>query len=218
MSPRSRRRIATRPSFVRGSAVRPVLAALVLLLAVVLAGCADAAFDPSGPCTADGTAPGAYPTLEAAVPTDFKGAKPTQLDSGRVCTTAGLGTLAGHGITEIRFAGGTWQTGSQSGISLAVFTTPDGAPLDAAWVEEFYETGALTGKNVTSVIPSQMPVGSGLSGSRIDVLNGDSYQTIVIWPRRGQVAIALIADFIQEIQTKDAHEVVVQAAVETLAK
>jgi hypothetical protein len=218
MSPHSRRRSTTRPASDRPFAARLVGLALALVLAVVLAGCSDAAFDPNGPCAADGSTPGAYPSLEAAVPTDFKGAKPTQLDSGRVCTSDGLGTLAGHGITEIRFAGGTWQTGTQSGVSLAVFTTADGSPLDAGWVEEFYEAGARAGKNVQQVDPSQMAVGSGITASRIDVLNGDSYQTIVVWPRRGQVAVALIADYIQEIQTKDAHEAVVQAAVSTLGQ
>jgi hypothetical protein len=218
MSPRPRRRSSTRPASVRGSAARLIVVALVLVLAAVLVGCDAAAFDPSGPCTADGSAAGAYPSLEAAVPTAFKGATPTQLDSGRACTSDGLGTLAGHGIKEVRFAGGTWQTGTQSGVSLAVFTTADGSPLDPAWVEEFYEAGARAGKNVQSVDASQMPVGTVVSASRIDVLNGDSYQTIVIWPRRGQVAVALIADFITEIQTKDAHEAVVQAAVTTLAQ
>jgi hypothetical protein len=202
----------------RGPRARAIAIGLVLALAAVLAGCSsDAAFDPSGPCTADGSAPGAYPELETVIPTAFRGAKATQLDSGRVCTADGLGTLAGHGVKEIRFAGGTWQTGSQSGVSLAVFTTPDGTQLDPAWVEEFYETGARAGKNVQSVDASQMTLPDGSPGSRIDVLNGDSYQTIVVWPRRGQVAIALIADFIQDIQTKDAHEAVVQAAVGTLA-
>ena len=83
--------------------VPPVRAARVLT--VLLAAC-GATFDPTGPCTADGSAPGAYPELEAAIPKTFRGAAPADLDSGRACTPDGLGTLAAHGVKEIRFAGG----------------------------------------------------------------------------------------------------------------
>ena len=191
--------------------------AAALLLGLVVAGCGAAAFDPSGPCTADGSVAGAYPDLEAAVPRTYRGAGPGELDSGRACTVNGLGTLAGHGVNELRFAGGTWSTGTDSGLSLAIFTDPDGPTLEPAWVAEFYETGARAGKNVTSVESSTYPVTTSTSGSRIDVLNGESYQSIVVWKRNGQVAVALIADFIREIQTKEAHDAVVRAAVDAFA-
>jgi hypothetical protein len=189
------------------------LAALLVVLGFAVAGCASS-FDPTGPCSTDGSVPGAYPELEAAVPTTFRSAAPAELDSGRACTTDGLGTLAGHGVKEIRFAGGTWTTGTDSGLSLAIFTTPDGSALEPAWLAEFYETGARAGKNVTSVEASDYPVTDAVQGRRIDVLNGESYQSIVVWGRNGQVAVALVADFIREIQTKDAHDVVVRAAVD----
>ena len=188
-------------------------ALLVVVLGFAVAGCASS-FDPTGPCSTDGSVPGAYPELEAAVPTTFRSAAPAELDSGRACTTDGLGTLAGHGVKEIRFAGGTWTTGTDSGLSLAIFTTPDGSALEPAWLAEFYETGARAGKNVTSVEASDYPVTDAVQGRRIDVLNGESYQSIVVWGRNGQVAVALVADFIREIQTKDAHDVVVRAAVD----
>jgi len=194
-----------------------LVALLVVALAFALAGCSAAAFDPTGPCSTDGSAPGAYPDLEAAVPTSYNGAKPTDLDSGRACSADGLATLASHGVKELRFAGGTWQTGTQSGLSLAVFTNVVGPALDPAWITEFFETSARAGKNVTSIATTDFPISSGVSGRRIDVLNGDSYQSIVIWPKNGQVAVALIANFITEIQTKAAHDVIVQAAVDALA-
>ena len=189
------------------------VAAIAVLLALIAAGCAAASFDPTGPCKADGAIPGAYPELEAAVPKSFRGGPPQQLDSGRTCTAEGLSTLAGHGVTELRFAGGTWETGTDSGLSLAVFSVASGPALDPAWLTEFYEAGARSGKNVTSVNTSTYVVPGGPPGSRIDVLNGESYQTLVIWARDGRVAVALVGSFIREIQTREAHDRVVNEAV-----
>jgi hypothetical protein len=192
---------------------RLVAGVVVVLLAATLAAGCSARFDPTGPCTADGSAPGSYPDLEAAVPTSFNGAAPSEVDSGRACTPAGLGTLAGHGVTEFRFAGATWSTGKDSGLSLAVLTDPDGPPLDPAWVVEFYESSARAGKNVQSVETGDYDVAAG-PARKIDVLNGESYQSVVVWQRDGRVAVALVADFIRDIQTKDAHEQIVRRAVD----
>ena len=200
------------PGFV-GLARRVLVGLLLVATLVIAAGC-QAAFDPTGPCTADGRATGAYPELEAAVPTAYQGAKPSQLDSGRICTTTGLGTLAGHDVKEMRFAGGIWSTGTDSGLSLAVLTDPDGPPLDAAWVVEFYDAAARVGKNVQSIETSAYPVSASIAGSRIDVLNGESYQSVIVWQRNGQIAVALVANFIREIQTKEAHDKIVRAAVD----
>ena len=201
------------------AARRRVIAAwlAVAAIGVLLAGC-GARFDPTGPCTANGSAPGAYPELEAAVPKEFRGAPPSDVDSGRACTPDGLGTLASHGVTEMRFAGGTWSTGTSSGLSLAVFVGPTGPTLTRDWITEFYETGAKSGKNVTSVETTDYLVGAALTGRRIDVLNGESYQSVVVWQRNGQIAVALVADFIREIQTKEAHDVVVRAAVDAFGR
>jgi hypothetical protein len=204
MSPHPRRRSVARPTV--------AIVAAVLALMLMLAGC-SAPFDPSGPCTADGSAPGAYPELEAAVPAIFRDAKASDLDSGRACTPNGLATLAARGVKELRFAGGTWTTGTDSGLSLAVFVTADGPPLTRDWITEFYESGARTGKNVTSVETTDFPISATITARRIDVLNGESYQSLVIWEHAGKIAVALVADFIREIQTKEAHDVVVQQAV-----
>jgi hypothetical protein len=191
---------------------RVALLATAVAIAVVVAACGQG-FDPTGPCTTDGAVTGAYPDLEAAVPKMFRGVPPKQLDSGRTCTSAGLATLTGHGVTELRFAGGTWETGTDSGVSLAVFTAQGGRPLDPAWLAEFYEAGAREGKNVTSVEPSDASIGGGVTGRRIDVLNGESFQTVVVWSRDGRVTVALVADFIREIQTREAHDKVVVEAI-----
>ena len=61
------------------------------------------------------------PSLEALVPRDLDGAAPTSVDSGRNCTPTSLASLIAHGVTELRFAGSTWETGSNSGVTIAVF-------------------------------------------------------------------------------------------------
>lgn len=212
MSRLSRPRSVTR-RIGRTATSRLIAVVLAAVLAPVLAGCGQA-FDPTGPCTTDGSAQGAYPELEAAVPTTFRGAPRNELDSGRACSAAGLGTLASHGVTEVRFAGGTWEIGSDSGVSLAVFSNPTGPMLEPRWVADFYETGARGGKNVESVEPSDYPVTADVTGRRIDVLNGESYQSIVVWDRNGLVSVALVANAIRTIQTRAAHDDVVRAAVD----
>lgn len=209
MSPRSRHQSVTRRIARRFARI-----GLACLLVLAVAACGGEPFVPTGPCTADGSAKGAYPELEAVVPTAFRGSPPRDLDSGRACTPAGLGTLAGHGVNELRFAGATWEQGSDSGVSLAIFTDPDGPALQPAWVAEFYETGARSGKKVESVEAVDYPISATNTARRVDVLNGESFQTIVVYERNGQIAIALVASSIREIQTRAAHDVVVQEAIE----
>ena len=217
MSPRSSVRTATRPpARPRLLAGRLAVLTVAALLAFVAAGC-GASFDPTGPCVTDGSGPGAYPTLEAAIPATYNGAKPSQLDSGRACTSAGLGTLAAHGVKELRFAGGVWSTGTDSGLSFAVFLDQDGPTLDPAWMAEFYGASAAQGKNVQSIETVAYPVSGSTNGQRIDVLNGESFQSVVVWQADGWVAVALVADFVREIQTKEAHDAVVRAAVDAFA-
>ncbi len=185
----------------------------ILAVAVLIVAACGSSFDPTGPCSGDGAAPSAYPALEAVVPTSYAGSAPTRVDSGRTCTTEALGTLTTHGIKELRFAGATWATGTDSGLTLAVFVTADGPPLDPAWMTEFYETGASSGKNVQSVDTGEIAVPGGPTAQRIDVLNGESFQTVIVWPWHGRVAVTLVADFIREIQTRAAHDKIVQQAV-----
>jgi hypothetical protein len=187
------------------------IAALVLIAGLV--GACGASFDPTGPCTSDGKVKGAYPALEAVVPTLYEGRPPTQLDSGRTCSRDGLGTLHDHGVKELRFAGGTWTMGSDSGLTLATFVSQDGAPLTAQWLADFYEATARAGKNVASVDSGEFTVSASITGRRLDVLNGESFQTVVVWEQGGQVHAALVADFIRDIQTREAHDAVVVRAV-----
>ena len=93
-------------------ALRAVVA--VVFVAIVASACAGARFDPSGPCTADGRAPGAYPELERLIPDQFDTAAATVLDSGRNCSASALGSLSSHQVGELR-AGKLYQLAGHFG-------------------------------------------------------------------------------------------------------
>lgn len=178
--------------------------AAVLVGVVVLAGCAAAAppsFDPSAPCTVDVRIPGAYPTLEALVPPSLDGRPPARLDSGRNCTTTNLTTLADRGISELRFAGGLWESGSAAGVTLAVFEA-DG--LTAADMGEWYEAGARVARRTQALKPSR-PLIDGRQGYRLDLLNGDVPQSVIVWPSAdGRVVQVVIGASVPESQIQAA--------------
>ncbi len=206
MSPRPIVRARPRPS--------PVgLSVAIIAAALLLAGCSIGApaFDPSGPCVADGRLPGAYPELEALVPRSFDGRAPDQLDSGRNCTDANLGTLSGHGIREVRFAGGLWKTGAESGVTLAVFRA-DG--LTADLMGEFYKAGALASSKISSYQTSQ-PTVAGRPGYRLDVENDGRIQSIVAWPdaSAGTIRVALVSSAARDGATLASHDATVQKAL-----
>lgn len=173
-------------------------AAPALLLAILVAACGGAAvpvvsFDPASPCTTDGQQPGAYPELEAEVPTLYELSPPMRLDSGRSCTAGALGSLAERGVRELRFAGATWGLGGTSGLTVAVFQA-DG--LDPAAIIDFYEAGARNNRK-TEKLQSGDTTAGGKPARRLDVLQSDgAYQTVVAWPTGvdGRVMVLLAAD------------------------
>jgi hypothetical protein len=184
-----------------------VRAQLVFILAVVFAGaCAStppASFDPSAPCTQDGSAPGAYPDLEAMVPATFENGPPQTLDSGRKCTTEGLGALTASGIKEVHFAGGTWGFGAIRAAALAVFSAPG---LTADDMAEFYGTSA-TEANRTRITAVSTPTLAGRPGHRIDSVTGDREQTVMVWPDAQP-------DVVNVVITNDLPDPKIDAAVE----
>jgi hypothetical protein len=182
----------------------------VLALLGALAGCATTRFDPSSPCTADARVAGAYPQLETLLPSSFRGRPPDRVDSGRSCTPAALGSLTGHDVTELRFAGATWDLGSGSGVTLAILDAPG---IQASWVDEFYETGARAAKNTTNVVVAAIDLPNGTRATRLDTLNDESFQSVVAWQDAGRVRVALVASFIREVKTREAHDVTVADAL-----
>jgi hypothetical protein len=174
---------------------RTTLAGLVAFAALLVGACSAAgpSFAPEGPCAGDGRLPGTYPTLEAEVPKTFENRPPTRLDSGRTCTVAGLESLAGAGIREVRYAGGLWDLGSGRGATLAIF---QGDGLDASKMFQFYESGAK-GSSRTKIKALTTPTIQGRPGHRIDTEAGDVLQTVVVWPGAdaGRVNVVLTSDF-----------------------
>jgi hypothetical protein len=174
---------------------RPVMI-IILLGVLVAAGCGTgtsySSFDPGTACTTDGRFPGAYPSLEARLPSRFDGRAPDTRDSGRNCTPAELGTLAGHGVHDVRYAGATWDLGASSGVTLALFT---GTGLTAEWLGEWYEAGARAARNTRNISPSR-PTIAERTAYRLDTVNGDSSQTVVTWdaPASNGVYAVVAAD------------------------
>jgi hypothetical protein len=180
---------------------------LVLSAAIVIAGCDGAAavssFDPSGPCTVDGRAPGAYPDLESLVPKIYQGVAPATLDSGRNCTPANLGSLTKSGIAEVRFAGGTWTFGAERAAALAVFRSK-GLTADA--LATFYMESAAAASR-TQLVAGTTPTIAGRQGRRLDTQTGERLQTVVVWP-------AADADTVNVVITNDLPDARIQDAID----
>jgi hypothetical protein len=157
------------------------LRALLLTAVLVVSACSNAAagsFDPSSACTRDGRFAGAYPDLEALVPRTYRGDAPQSLDSGRNCTTAGLGSLASDGVKDVRFAGGTWTFGAERALVMAVFR---GDGLDADKLARFYAAGASANSR-TTIDGQTAPTVAGRPGHRLDTTTSERTQTVVTWP------------------------------------
>ncbi|HSO29886.1 MAG TPA: hypothetical protein VLS28_08265 [Candidatus Sulfomarinibacteraceae bacterium] len=184
------------------------------LLGLALAGCGGArpVFDPAGPCVADGRAAGAYPDLEAELPTILGGEAPTTVDSGRNCSTGALGSLVAHDLDEIRFAGATWDLGGGRGVSSVVFAI-DGADLPGAWIAEFYEIGARTAKRTDNIAVSRPAFPGAGEAWRLDTLNDLSLQSVVTWQDGRVVRVVLVATPAAPGASREAHDELVEAAV-----
>jgi hypothetical protein len=184
------------------SRFRPSRLLLVALLVAACATPAAASFDPSGPCTQDGSAPGAYPDLEAMVPASYEATPPRTLDSGRNCTAEALGALRQAGIDEARFAGGTWSFGGARAAALVVFRAP-GLTADA--MADFYAESARAA-NRTRVTAESTPTLAGRAVHRIDTTTGSRQQTVVVWP-------AATDDVVNVVITNDLPDPKIESAV-----
>jgi hypothetical protein len=180
-----------------------VAAALLAVLAAACSGGAAAtSFDPASACTTDGVMAGAYPALEARIPTSYEGRGPDHLDSGRHCTPANLGSLATAGLTEVRFAGGTWDFGGYRAAALVVF---QGSGLTADLVAGFYTSSARAADR-TTVTGESSPTLAGRATHRLDTTTGDRTQTVVTWAARDP-------DTVDVVITNDLPDPKIEAAV-----
>jgi hypothetical protein len=165
---------------------------LAVTLAAILAACSGStgpSFDPTGACTVDGSAPGAYPELEALVPATYEDRAPNRLDSGRNCSDENLGLLADHGIDEIRFAGGTWEFGSDIAAVLAVFAA-DSLTVDT--MADWWESTAQASSR-TQILGSTNVEVAGREVHRLDTKTGERLQSVLVWAgdEPGQVNVVL---------------------------
>ncbi len=187
----------------RGRPTAPLL--VVVALAFVVAACGGSAapsFDPTGPCATDGKVAGAYPELEVLLPKTLFGSAPKTLDSGRNCSKTQLGSLASRGLREVRFAGAVWPDKAQSAMTLAVFR---GVGLQSEWLAEWYEATARAGRT-TGNLQLSKPTIAGRPGQRMDLVNGESSQTVITWP-------SATTDTVNVLLAADEPEEQVQAAL-----
>lgn len=171
---------------------RLIVAVMSLAMVAILAACSGAAtpsFDPTGPCSGDGSAPGAYPNLEALVPTSYEDRAPNRLDSGRNCSDENLGPLADEGIDEIRFAGGTWEFGSDIAAVLAVF---DAQGLTVDKMADWWESTARESSRTEILGVTDADV-AGRDVRRLDTKTGERIQSVLVWEGKnpGQVNVVL---------------------------
>lgn len=208
------------PRFLVAAAARPSHALVAALLALLVAACSGApaaTFDPSASCGADGRAAGAYPDLEARLPTSFEGAVPATIDSGRHCSEAALGSLIAHKVSNVQYAGAVWDLGGGTGISSAIFRLP-GADLPADWISEFYDIGARTAKRTENIETSSPTIPSVGQIFRLDTLNDLSLQTVLVWQDGPFVRVVLIGTPVSPGATRTAHDDLVdRAAAATVA-
>lgn len=184
-----------------------LLAAVGLLLAACVAAAPAVSFDPTGPCTTDGSVAGAYPDLEALIPTTLRDQKPGTLDSGRHCSGPALGSLASAGVSEIRFAGATWSFGAERAAVLAVFQA-SGLTADA--LADFYANGAGTA-NRTQILAQSSPTVVGRGAHRLDTKTGERLQTVVVWPSAD-------AERVNVVITNDLPDARIQEAIDAFGQ
>ena len=197
---------ARHPGYPWGMPRIPRIGFVLIVVAVLAAACGGApapSFDPTGACSADGRAPGAYPDLEALVPKQYQDVAPGTLDSGRNCTTTNLGSLASFGIREVRFAGGTWSFGAERAAVLAVFQA---IGLNADAMAAFYAQSAQDASR-TTVVGTSAPIIAGRQGRRLDTQTGERVQTVVVWP-------AAVPGRVDVVITNDLPDARIQDAIE----
>jgi len=179
----------------RATALFAVLAAGLLVAAC--SGGGDTSFDPAAPCdpAAGELMPGAYPELEARIPMLIEGDMAASRVSGRFCSKETLGSVYDAGVTEVRFGGGIWEVGERGGIQLGAF---EGDGLTPELYAEEFRRAADASRRTEAVRATTLQV-DGRPAWRIDVVNGNSRQAIVVWGSAdGEVTQSVIAADVDE--------------------
>ena len=192
--------------------------ALVVVVALAAAGrrAEEAGNAGSSACPADVRAPRVFPDLEALLPLGMIERSPDSVDSGANCTLTSLGSYSSHGITELRFAGATWDYGGGDATVVAILASP-GPALEAGWVEEFYTIGAVNGRHIDEVTTTRPAMAGAGNVFRLEVINDLSLQTVVIWPAGQYVRVVIVATNVAPNASRDEHNRRVETAVEVAA-
>jgi hypothetical protein len=186
--------------------VAVALAFAALVAALLLAGCsaaAPASFDPAAPCsgTARQQMKGAYPDLEARIPATIDGSEAASQDSVRFCSKETLGSVLDAGVAEVRFGGAIWEAGERGGIQLGAF---EGDGLTPAVLAEEYRRSADASRRTEAVRATTLEI-DGRPAWRIDVVNGNSRQAVVVWGSTvGAVVQVVVAADVDEAQLQRA--------------
>ena len=179
----------------------------VLTAGLVLAACTSStpaqstapSFNPAAACAGADVqrARGAYPELETALPPTLAAVTPTTRESGRYCARATLGTLLDAGISEAHFGAATWDHGGGKAISLVLF---EASGLTAPTLFESYQSAAAATAKVHDIRTEPLTL-NGAPGHRMDLLNGESFQAILVWPgdRPGRVRVVISADLTNDV-------------------
>lgn len=167
----------------------------VLLLALLLAGCASAppSLDPALPCGGlpERRAPGLVPDLESLLPATLQGAPPASRESGGFCSEAALGApLRRAGVRELAFAGARWDR-PRGAISLVAYRAPG---LGVDLMADTFSTGADAARRISGVQAREVQL-AGRRGIRIDAQSRDGPLTVVLLPARAShTVLAVLAD------------------------
>ena len=73
---------------------------------------------------------------------------------------------------------------------------------------EWYEASARDARNTTAINPTR-PIVAGRQAYRLDTVNNDSNQTVIVWPSAS-------GDVVQVVLAADAPEATIQAALAAL--
>lgn len=190
----------------------------VALLAAAAGGCVPSSPSPAVPACLDTRAPGAVPELEALLPRGMIERSPDTVDSGTNCSPRSLGTYLAHGVAALAFAGATWNQGGGNATVVAILRTAgSGPPLEAAWVEEFYETGARASSKTENIEITRPTMSGAGEVYRLETLNDLSLQTVVVWPKGNAVHVVIVATEVTPDASRAEHNERVDVAVEVAA-
>jgi hypothetical protein len=168
--------------------------------------------------SANERAPGTLPELEALLPRGMVERSPDLVDSGWSCEAETLATYAAHGVSQLLFAGATWNQGQSDGTVVAILVTRDpDPPLEAGWVEEFYETGARRSTKTENIEVTRPNMAGAGTVYRLETLNDLSLQTVVIWADAPYVHVVIVATEVAPGASRDTHNQRVDIAVDVAA-